>query len=496
MKKKEKKQIGILVIVVSIVLLGGFFAKSTEEPKLALKDDLCPTDRTHIQGYVSIILDLSEPLTGGNAEQLTTQVIDISKKLPRYTKIVVFDAIEAATSNQFILARCTPRSPRECSGADELTASCGAVAKNYKKNFEDPIAERITEFLTIQQVRKSSPIIEAIKSVSDLTEFKEAKSKNLYVFSDMLQNMREYSHYSDNLPNDEYDILKQWPYYEHLKPDLLGAEVDIFYILRKKNSRMQTANHKKFWKDFFSASNVAQTNMMDWNFANADLDLSSSEGEINLYDESRTPENLLPLDRVSSPVNKFLHKDVVLVLDNSGSMKTNDPNFLTKKAVTDFIKKQGDGDRLAIISFDQKVKLLMPLAEGTHQQQADIISSLRNINYRGLLTDTPAAIEQAIYELKTNGRNDANKIIVFMTDGIIDTGNPERDLERGKWLKQELTLAARNNNIKIYGIAFSSEADYQLIQSITQKTKGEYYRALKAEDLEKVMTSINETISW
>ena len=39
----------------------------------------------------------------------------------------------------------------------------------------------------------------------------------------------------------------------------------------------------------------------------------------------------------SESAESHLKKDVILVLDNSGSMKKNDPQFLTKQAVTEFI---------------------------------------------------------------------------------------------------------------------------------------------------------------
>ena len=254
---------------------------------------------------------------------------------------------------------------------------------------------------------------------------------------------------------------------------------------------MQTDSHKKFWKDFFSASSAAKTGILDWNFANPDGLLGSS-GEINL----QVPEDKLGLLRANQADKvAYPYKDVILVLDNSGSMRQNDPGFLLKKAVTEFIKMQNSADRISIIVFDEKVKLGLSLENSSLKSHDFIISKLAHINYQGQLTDSPGAIERAIYELKTHGRPKAGKIIVFMTDGIIDTGAPERDKDRGDWLENSLTSEAEESGIRIFGIAFSSLADYQLIQSITQKTSGEYYRALKAEDIEKILASINKTIS-
>ncbi len=102
---------------------------------------------------------------------------------------------------------------------------------------------------------------------------------------------------------------------------------------------------------------------------------------------------------------------------------------------------------------------------------------------------TQAQINKAIYELKNNGRENARKIIIFLTDGIVDTGDKTKDIEREKWLKDDLARDSQKAEILIFGIAFTENADFSLIQTLSSKTGGEYYRVLKVEDIE---TSFNE----
>ncbi len=218
--------------------------------------------------------------------------------------------------------------------------------------------------------------------------------------------------------------------------------------------------------------------------------------------EGITPETVNIIEEVSDEIiqteinaQETLIKDVVLVLDNSGSMKKNDPNFLVNKAVKEFISQQDENTRVGIVIFDQDVRLPVPLTDASLKNRDVLLNSIENVNYKGLFTDSPAGIERAIYELKNNGRDDAQKSIIFMTDGIVDTGEPARDLEKSKWLREDLAPDAADNEIKIFGIAFTEAADFQLIQSISQKTDGEYYRALTVDDLQNVFEQINKIIN-
>ncbi|MCC7410313.1 MAG: VWA domain-containing protein [Gammaproteobacteria bacterium] len=188
-------------------------------------------------------------------------------------------------------------------------------------------------------------------------------------------------------------------------------------------------------------------------------------------------------------------RDVVLVLDNSGSMKKNDPGFLARQAVTGFIEGLQLQTHAQIILFDQKVNVAVPLAEVSDEHRARLLASLDQIDYRGKLTDSPAAIERAIYDLKNAGRPDVEKVIIFMTDGIVDTGVAELDAEKSRWLREDLAAEAADAGIHIFGIAFTENADFFLIQSLARRTGGSYFRALAPEDLVGVFARINEILA-
>ncbi len=188
--------------------------------------------------------------------------------------------------------------------------------------------------------------------------------------------------------------------------------------------------------------------------------------------------------------------DLVIVLDNSGSMRQNDPNLLMKEVVTRFIARQGPDTRLGLVIFAEKADLALPLVNlGAEETGKTISQALQGIDYHGKLTNSAAAVERAIYELKSQGRPAAERAIVFLTDGIIDVGNKDKDRDLQRWLQDDLAMDAKQSGIRIFSIAFTEGADFLLIQSLAQKTGAAYYRAFKAEEIEGIFNDIAQILA-
>lgn len=198
---------------------------------------------------------------------------------------------------------------------------------------------------------------------------------------------------------------------------------------------------------------------------------------------------LTPRNSAADPL-----KDVVFLLDNSGSMIKTDPSFLARGAVEQFVQEASDQTHIAIMTFDQDIDVLAPLTMLSVDTRESVLGELNRVDYQGLLTNTPAGVERAIYELKTNGREAAAKSIVLLTDGIVDTGNVNRDLEGARWLREELAADAARHNIRIFAVALGEETDIQVIQTLTQRTNGDYFRAPQADELPDVFKRIHDSL--
>jgi len=191
----------------------------------------------------------------------------------------------------------------------------------------------------------------------------------------------------------------------------------------------------------------------------------------------------------------FAAEDVVVVLDNSGSMKANDPNRLAGQAVMNFVANLKGDVHVSVIEFSTTPTLLMPLTPLDDETRRQVQQAVAKLDYKGQWTDTGAALERALYEMDSHGRPDALRCIVLMTDGYVDVGNASRDSDKIHWIIQSLIPEAVAKKVRIFGVAFTDQADYELLQQLAQKTGAGYYRAYQAGDLDGIYRQISDTLT-
>jgi hypothetical protein len=185
--------------------------------------------------------------------------------------------------------------------------------------------------------------------------------------------------------------------------------------------------------------------------------------------------------------------DIVLVLDNSRSMVTNDPQRLMVPALRAFVSELPESTNIGIVVFDRDARTVLDLTSRSDPEfNKRFADALRKVDYAGQWTDIAGGVERGVYGIRSAGRRDegVGRAIILFTDGMIDLGPKELNKERTAWLHRSVTAEAVRERVAIYGIAFTYSADFQLIQTLSTDTSGRPFLIDKPDRISPVLADI------
>lgn len=177
--------------------------------------------------------------------------------------------------------------------------------------------------------------------------------------------------------------------------------------------------------------------------------------------------------------------DILIALDDSGSMDWNDPYFGRISATKQFIEQLPETDRVGVAKFTRSVSQLFKLDYMTTENCEKLSNSLSGLESNGG-TDCSAALHYAIYNLDDDTRA---KCIILLTDGVDDPSN--------SYNYDEIIESATDKGINIFTIGLGSSVNEELLNRIAEETYGKYFSINDTSELFNCFTEIkNLTIDY
>ena len=160
--------------------------------------------------------------------------------------------------------------------------------------------------------------------------------------------------------------------------------------------------------------------------------------------------------------------DLVVVMDISGSMKGEKINA-ARSSMLQFVSLLDDRDRLEIILFNIDILELTPLSE-LGPKRADVIMRVSGITESGN-TRLYDGIEQAYADLEVRGDPDHIQAVVVLSDGD-DTASW---ITWSQLQSQIQVVSEGGDAVKVFTIAFGSDADTDILREIAEATGARMY---------------------
>ena len=245
-------------IVVTVLIFIIFLAPPAINP-----ETFCPRDG-NLGGTSVLLIDISDKLSDAQEARLENELKNISsisaeRKSPFLSKgqrLVVYMLNEEYLKPEQIFDMCHPGDLENRSVVEKLSQGEIFARKNWIK-FHSEVLGSIKSNIAKKEEMGTSPIIETIKFLRE-KEFDppgilSSQTENRFIiWSDMLQNSREVSHFLDL--SDVRDTFKQ------NKVDMRYVETIIFHIISTKYSEHQTNEQVAWWRKFFALARAD----LDW----------------------------------------------------------------------------------------------------------------------------------------------------------------------------------------------------------------------------------------
>ena len=250
LKTSEKIGIGALILIVLAIIFGSsYYFLFHEEKQFDKGNTLCPVVKGVVEptNIVAILIDETDPLTPNQKDFLNVEVEKLIRNQAEGTLISLY-----SISNNTPVQR-TPSfnlcKVRDGSDADKLTENEALMRKRFKNEFEKPLRAQLEKLNEINTPSKESKLFEEIQAISINTfqKYNTKGTKELYIFSDMLHNTKDFTLYKTR---QNFDELKKSGYFAGMRSNLIGVDVNMYYFINQP--RFQKNQNVNFWKDFFN----------------------------------------------------------------------------------------------------------------------------------------------------------------------------------------------------------------------------------------------------
>lgn len=183
--------------------------------------------------------------------------------------------------------------------------------------------------------------------------------------------------------------------------------------------------------------------------------------------------------------------DIVLLIDSSGSMRKTDPHDDRKTAAKLFISLLGSDDRVAVVSFGDYARLLIPLTKNTGENRDSLMKAVNKISSKEFSTNIYDGLKKGYDELKTSSAR--KKVLIMLSDGKLTLGSKEKEAEAMSNISALLPELAKSG-ITLSTIAFSELADAKFLEDLARAGGGFFRLALTEKDIHVIFAAMFEKI--
>lgn len=159
-------------------------------------------------------------------------------------------------------------------------------------------------------------------------------------------------------------------------------------------------------------------------------------------------------------------KNVVMAIDDSGSMTLSDPDNSRYSAAKALITRMDNDNQVAVVTFNHEAVVVQPLTPLSNSESREkVLTAIDNLEPTEGGTNISGAISEALQVIDSDGKKNQGAMVILLSDGVSNFDTT-----------QELqAYVERGIAVNTIGLGLEDPAGTQLLQDIASVTGGQYY---------------------
>jgi len=256
--RKDKKAVQVrraigLLAVLCVIMAGIGYAYFYLQANVRPIDSatFCPRDEKGPHSITAILIDLTDPFNITQQAALKDRLNDLKDRASQYDLLEIYSV--EPTQTQLLKPKFSMCNPGRGEETNSWIGNPRLIEERWQKLFDAPL-QNLFNSIAAGNTAAVSPIMESIQSivVTKLGAQKAVEEKiprRLIIISDLLQYVKDYSQYKHL---GSFAQFRDTPYYQNVRSDLSGIDVEIWYVRRQNTLALQGEKHIDFWRDYLA----------------------------------------------------------------------------------------------------------------------------------------------------------------------------------------------------------------------------------------------------
>lgn len=176
-------------------------------------------------------------------------------------------------------------------------------------------------------------------------------------------------------------------------------------------------------------------------------------------------------------------RNIVFVIDNSGSMRQTDPDNARYAAAKSLIGQMDSAKQVSVISFGNEAEVIQPFVKAHDQDtKLAIYEKIDALEPTEDGTNIEGALNQAMQLIRQESTK--GTLVILLSDGVSDV---DVDKTLSDYIDQRIA-------VHTVGLSLVDPSGTRLLETIAGRTGGQYYDVEEAKDLSLVFQQIYNTV--